>query len=124
MPSGTSAPLDGQFRTAAITPVTLTTGDGYIVGGLNSYANTERLADNVAQVLDARVAFVDATFSDFGTSLVRPTQFSSADTGFYGPSFSVDGITPVPEPGAIALLTSAGIVGLLTWTRSRLRSAA
>lgn len=113
VPSGTSAPFDGQFRTVAIAPLVLGVGAGYIVGGLNSEASTDRLAANVAQTLDSRIVYVDATYSALDTVLVRPDQFSAADTGFYGPSFSV---APVPEPASLALgvfgLAGAGLVRL------------
>lgn len=98
VPAGTATPLDGQFRTASIPPITLATGAGYIVGGMNFNENTERLASNVNQVLDSRVEYVDATFADIGDGFVRPTSFSTATSGFYGPSFSL-----VPEPIGVVM---------------------
>ena len=96
--AGTAAPLDGQFRTASIPSIVLPVGTGYIVGGENFDSNPERLSSNVSQVLDARLRYIDATFSSIGTGFVRPASFSTAVSGFYGPSFSV-----VPEPTALAL---------------------
>ena len=118
VPAGAVASLDGQFRTIAIAPIVLAVGNGYIVGGENFAQNTERLAFNVTQTVDPRIAFVDATFSDVGSGFVRPTNFSVAETGFYGPSFSVAGTQNVPEPATLLLLGS-GLAGVLTQVRKR-----
>ncbi|MEX0679646.1 MAG: hypothetical protein WD063_21430 [Pirellulales bacterium] len=97
IPAGVAAPLDGQFRTIAIAPLVLAPGAGYIVGGENFSNSGDRLADDVTQVVDSRIGYIDATFSTIGSGFVRPTSFSVATTGFYGVSFST------PEPSGIAL---------------------
>jgi hypothetical protein len=74
IPAGAVAPLDGQFRTSPITPLTLAAGAGYIVGGVDSVLDTERLAcggagvclGSMIQTVDPRIAYVNATF---GTAL-------------------------------------------------------
>jgi hypothetical protein len=103
IPAGAGASFDGQFRTVAIAPLVLSVGSGYIVGGENFIDSGDRLAANVSQVLDPRIQYVDATFSNMGSGFVRPTLFSIATTGFYGPSFSVSTVS-VPEPGLISLM--------------------
>jgi hypothetical protein len=98
VPAGTGAPFDGQFRTVAVTPITLVPGNGYIVGGENFTNSPDRLASNVpAQTVFPTLRYVDATFSLAGPGLIRPTNLSVAENGFYGPSFSV-----VPEPSIAA----------------------
>jgi hypothetical protein len=91
----------------AVTPFTLSVGNGYIVGGQNFANSTDRLAFNVTQTVDPRLRYVDATFSEIGTGFTRPATFSTANNGFYGPSFSAD----IPEPGTGALL-AAGLLPL------------
>jgi PEP-CTERM motif len=120
VPAGAVAPLDGQFRTVAIAPLILPAGVGYIVGGENFSANTERLAFDVTQTVDPRITYIDATFSDTGAGFTRPTQFSVAVTGFYGPSFSVE-VAAIPEPASLTLL-GLGTLGLLGygWRRRKL----
>ncbi len=103
VPAGTGAPLDGQYRMAAVSSILLSPGNGYIVGGENFSNNTDRLSDNVTQTVIPEINYVDATFSQIGSGFVRPTSFSTATTGFYGPMFSVTS-SAVPEPAAIALL--------------------
>jgi hypothetical protein len=107
IPAGTGAPFDGQFRTVAVAPITLLPGNGYIVGGENFAASTDRIASNVtSQTLFPTLRYIDATFSPIGSGFVRPATFSAATTGFYGPSFSV----PEPATAAVLLLGSIGLL--------------
>jgi hypothetical protein len=110
VPSGVGAAVDGQFRTVGITALVLPIGTGYIVGGENFSNSGDRLAFNVSQTVDSRINFVDATFSNIGSGFARPTNFSSATTGFYGPSFAVKP-SAVPEPSSLLLFVS-GAAGL------------
>jgi hypothetical protein len=112
VPAGAVGILDGQFRVINIAPLVLPVGNGYIVGGENFSTNTERLAFNVTQTVDPRITYFDATFSDVGSGFVRPTNFSVANTGFYGPGFSVLPAGPaVPEPTTLLLL-GTGLAGI------------
>jgi hypothetical protein len=117
VPAGTGAALDGQFRTVSISDLVLTPGNGYIVGGQNFSSNTERLAANVAQVVDSRISYVDATFSNLNGIFERPTQFSTATTGFYGPSFSVVATSGVSDSGASAALLMIALMGCLSFKK-------
>lgn len=114
MPSGTSAALDGIWRTLDVTDTVLGPGKGYIVGGFNGGDATDRLAFNVNQTVNPNISFVDATFSDINGVFERPTNFSSADTGFYGPSFQA-----VPEPVSMIALG----VGLAALAKKRRRNS-
>lgn len=117
VPSGTSGSLLDGFRTVSISDLFLDVGNGYIVGGLNSAQSTDALLFDVSGLATASgIEFVDATFSDFDLGFVRPTQFSVAETGFFGPSFTV---TSVPEPTSIVLL-GTGLVMLFSARRRRL----
>ena len=115
IPAGLGTPLDGQFRTIAITPIVLAPGAGYIVGGENFGSSGDRLASDVTQAIDPRIGYIDATFSTLNSGFVRPTFFSVATTGFYGPSFSI------PEPSGIALgaMALGGLVGFVRLLRRR-----
>jgi hypothetical protein len=120
IPAGAAAGLDGMFRFVLVTPVVLPVGNGFVVGGENFAANTDRLACGsggscdglLAQTLDPRLSFVNATFSLIGTGFTDPTNFSGAHEGFYGPSFSA---SAVPEPSSLLLLGSAalGLAGVI-----------
>ena len=127
IPVGAAAPLDGLFRSVAITPVSLLAGSGYIIGGENFAMNTDRLACScglggeggpLQQTVDARLAFVNATSSALGAGFTRPTFFSTAREGFYGPSFSA--AAAVPEPSTFLL--SIGVAALIVFWRSSRRS--
>ena len=101
--AGTSEALDGQYRMHSIAPIVLAAGSGYIVGGLNSLNSTDRLAYDVTMILNAGIEFVDATFGNVNSTFQRPTQFSAANTGFFGPMFAAQGAATVPEPASLGL---------------------
>jgi hypothetical protein len=112
-----------MFRSVLVSAVTLSVGNGYIVGGENFATNTDRLVCGsggscdglLDQTLDPRLSFVNATFSDLGSGFTEPTSFSVAHEGFYGPSFSA---APVPEPSAVILLSIVLVaVGLMVRKR-------
>jgi hypothetical protein len=97
---GTTDPLDGLFRTIAITPLILAPGTGYIVGGQNFNANTEQLAFGVTPTTVSSISFVAGQFSNIDGIFERPTNPTGVPTCCWGPSFSITG---VPEPNAAAL---------------------
>jgi hypothetical protein len=88
IPAGAGAPLDGIWRSVAISPTVLPPGSGYIVGGYNG-AHSECLNFNVSQTVIPQITYIDATFSGFTGSFERPTNFSAAVNGFYGVGFQV-----------------------------------
>ena len=94
IPAGIGAPLDWIWRTVDITPVVLAPGNGYIIGGYNGMGLSECIKGDVTQTVDARLNFVDATFSDLGPGLERPTQFSGFGNGLYGPGFQLSSYKP------------------------------
>lgn len=119
IPSGTAATLTGGFRFVPINAVFLAAAGGYIVGGLNFANSTDRIESNVtSQTTVPEIQYVDATFSGLTSTFGRPDQFSSATTGFYGPSFTVSPVTSVPEPGTFVLMAT-GVGGLIVLRRRR-----
>lgn len=104
IPAGTAAPLDGLWRYVSITPVNLAPGQGYIIGGYNGSGHADRLAFDVTQTVIPEIRFIDATYADINAGFVRPTLFSGAVNGFYGPSFTL-----IPAPGAAAVLLVSGL---------------
>jgi hypothetical protein len=119
VPIGTGAGLDGQYRTVSIVPIVLGVGSGYIVGGQNFTDSGDRLAFDVAHAVNAALQFVDATFSNLNNTFERPTNFSTANNGFYGPMFSVQAEAAAPLPGTLALFG----LGVLVVGLARRRSA-
>lgn len=112
MPAGTAATLDGIWRVIDVPDLVLTAGEGYIVGGYNGQ-NNDWLASNVDQTVNSNLEFVDATFAQLTGNFERPTEFSVAETGFYGPSFQLmTGSEAVPEPASMLAL-GAGALALI-----------
>ena len=118
VPAGTAGLLDNVFRTVKIEPLELGVGAGYVVGGLNYLSSGDRLLSNVTQSVASSVRFIDATFSPITGILSRPTGFSLASNGFYGPMVFIREAGTLPAPTTIALF-SFGFAGL-AWLRSRI----
>jgi len=114
--AGTAAPLVGQFRTVGIGPVVLAAGMDYTIGGYTTAtaAGHDPFYFNAPYTTDPSIAYTGAVFSNFTPSFGRPTQSSSATSGFFGPSFSVAANVPnvsaVPEPATIALVGGGMLV--------------
>src|ERR1041385_6359444 len=85
--AGTADPLDGLFRTHSITPITLTPGTGYIVGGLNFLANTDQLAFGVTPTTISSIVFVGGVFAPIDATFERPTSPTGNANCCWGPSF-------------------------------------
>jgi hypothetical protein len=109
--SGTVDPLTGQFRYAAITPLTLAAGQTYIAaatnGGLSDafmYGTTGTITGFSA---DPSVTLVNgnALFLYQGDNTLRFPTNSSGYVVYGGPNFQFDVL--VPEPGAAGLLIAA-----------------
>jgi len=125
--AGTTDPLVGQFRTAGINPLVLAAGMGYTIGGYTTAtaAGQDPFYFNAPYTTDPSVAYTGAVYSNFTPSFGRPTQSSSAVSGFFGPSFSVTpnvpNVSAVPEPATVALV-GGGMLVLGLGARRRVRA--
>jgi hypothetical protein len=117
IPAGTAAPLvTGNWREEQIVPIALVPSQGYVVGGENFVASTDRVAcanggicgGPIALNLNPALQFVNGTFSDLSVGFAEPTFFTAAPQGLFGASFSV--ATAAPEPASFTLL-GAALVG-------------
>jgi hypothetical protein len=108
VPQGAEAVLDDIWRIVPITQVTLLVGRGYLIGGMNYAASTDRIAGGVLDhVVDPRVAYGGSRYAMPGTGFSAPTHVSAGINGLYGPSFNV---VAVPEPACILLGGAALLV--------------
>ena len=125
--AGTGAALVGQFRQAAITPVTLQPGIRYLVGAYlpTGEATSFNMDDGGSSGrFDARLTGVmDRYWSDFavdGNGHDFPLDSMGQDQGAWlGASFQ---LTAVPEPTSASLL-AAGLLGAALRRRRRATSS-
>lgn len=123
IPSGTSAPLIGEFRYESLaTPITLASGSTYILGAYVQNGDGDIWQDGgVSFTLGLPVSNVGAAFTD--TSFAYPGgQFPNNGLPYLGPN-----MIQVPEPTTLAalvlgfaLLFSFGRLGVSSSIRSRL----
>jgi hypothetical protein len=120
---GTVNPLDGLFRTVAISPIVLAPGAGYIVGGQNFTTSTDQLAFGVVPATVASITFTGGVFSAVNGIFERPTSPTGAGGGnancCWGPSFS---ISVAPEPSSITLVALPFLLWLGLGTTRRIRT--
>jgi hypothetical protein len=115
---GTTDPLVGLFRTAAITPIVLTPGTNYIVGGQEFSTDNEQLF-GPASTTDSRIAFDKGEHSNADNLFELPTIPTGNPNCCWGPSFSVDAAANVPEPSGVSALLAAGVLAMLVARRTR-----
>ena len=107
IPSGTGAPLVGDFRVQALaTAVTLTGGVSYTIGAL--YQSDDNLQGSFASepTVSPLITGLEGRFV-YSQSLTQPIYGAVAGAGttpYVGPTFQ---FTTVPEPSSFALLGAA-----------------
>lgn len=111
--AGTASALDstGKFRTEAISPVFLSAGSDYAVGGLFELGSGDFQAVFLnGQTMGAGITFGESRFINNGlSSLTFPTSTLGGISGMIGGSFSYE---PVPEPPTITVLALAAVTTL------------
>ena len=120
--AGTSAVLDagsvngsGGFRYQSITPVSLLTGQAYVIGAYYSSADSSDTQATPAggQQVSAAFTNISSAFTASASlgSISEPNSTLVSGVGYAGPSFQY---TAAPEPSAFGLLgmTAMGLLGM------------
>ena len=105
--AGTTDPLDGVFRTATITPLILSPGTNYTVGGMY-FAKGDQADYGVAPPPKSNITFVGGVYSGTDPTFERPTVSTLVADCCWGPSFS-DGVA-VPEPVGASVFLAIGVL--------------
>ena len=110
--SGTAAPLEHNFRYVPITPITLFSGQSYVIGANNpeNYGHNETFALELGAIsFDSSIVFIGQRWVQqaginptFGDTLSYPINFYPQNS-FFGPNFQFEQAA-VPEPSSFALL--------------------
>lgn len=103
--AGTVAPLNGFYRMASISGVSLTAGNIYYVGSVNGIDNDGWLQDPSSLVAAPEITYLSRQFEFSGGGLVFPDLAGSGSTGYFGGNFEF-GTSTVPEPGSLLMLGS------------------
>lgn len=116
--AGTTDPLDGVFRTVAITPLVLSPG-AYTVGGLY-FARGDQADYGVVPTTKPNVSFVGGVYSGIDATFERPTVSTLVANCCWGPSFSDSVATP--EPVGASVLLAFGILAAALRARRQHRA--
>jgi hypothetical protein len=116
-------PVLGHFQYHAIAPVSLGTGQDYVVGG---QAGLYTLAP-VGFTVNPDIQFVQDRWNFFGTGFAYPinSAFDGSVPAYFGGNVELSGGAIVPEPATLGLL-GLGTLGLVGygWRRRQLAMAA
>ena len=124
-----SDPLQGSWRFAAISPITLTAGSTYFVasqGGEGYAAQLKALTVNpgITYLRGAWSSTVNLTNSPLAFPNSAQGDVAAQGAGFFGANFEIAS-TPAPEPSSMALFgLGAAAIGLGRRRRSQSRTAA
>jgi hypothetical protein len=118
----TNSTLNGAFRYESITPILLTAGTGYVIGGRDLSSDSDNYTSSVSSlVMDPRVVFVSAAVSANNAGFSFPSIFTLNSGGRFGPNFELgSAAAAVPEPASLTLLClGAGLGHALSRRRGR-----
>lgn len=115
VPSGVSAPLDGQFRWVTISPAVLGAGT-YVIGAHGLDLDWENASANGSVTESPAVDYQGSYYSSANSGFSYPGTASGLSAGFFGPNFKYD---PVPEPALLQLPVLLGMGGFALWRRRR-----
>jgi hypothetical protein len=109
--SGTD-PLDGLFRYANISPISLTAGEDYIVTGVYSDGGDPFMFGASSFSTSPNISFVGERYQS-GNVLAFPSLTGGGNiNGYFSANFK-GGASAAPEPGTLALLALGGVGGIL-----------
>jgi hypothetical protein len=112
---GTNDALNGAFRYTSLSSFVLAGGATYLIGGVDSTADGDTYTTSVtALVTDPLITFIGAARSNVNAGFAAPLAIAAGVQGRFGPNFdfTVNSVSAVPEPGALAMmLAGLGVVG-------------
>jgi Domain of unknown function (DUF4082) len=115
VPSGTSAPLQGQYRYLSLTqPITLSANTDYTVGAFLDGGNDSIVPGASPGAIDSAISSASSVFSS-GGSLTMPVNSDPQ----MEPWANME-LTPVPEPAAYGAATGLALLGFAIWRSRRI----
>jgi hypothetical protein len=115
----TTSSIMNNFRFETVSPFTLLANTDYLIGGRDVISDGDNYASTSQVTTAADITLIGTARSANGTGFAAPTIVTVNGAGRFGPNFTYEPATVVPEPSSYVLLATGFAAFALVGRRRR-----